>query len=170
MRGTGDMIRKTIATAVAATMAITAVQAQQVGPFAPVTTQVDARATIGITVPLGGRRGDIASRPRAELRLEQGSEALPIRSRTTLRAVGIRGGDSIAPTPGALAVTLSGNPRWIAGGRVLGADQDETPEDDDGIDTLEGVGIGVGVILGLGAAAVGILVLSLECDADEECN
>ena len=164
------MIARTMAIVAAGALAVVPVEAQQVGPFAPASAQLDARATIGITVPLGGRRGDIASRPRAELRLGQGTEALPIRNRSTLRAIGISGGDSVAPAPGALAVTLGGDPRWIAGGRVLGADQDETPEDDDGIDTLEGIGIGVGVILGLGAAAVGILVLSLECDADEECN
>jgi hypothetical protein len=164
------MIGRMTAAIAAGAMAVAPVQAQQIGPFAPTSGQLDARATIGITVPLGGRRGDIANRPRAELRIGQGAEALPVQGRATLRAVGIRGGDSIAQAPGALAVTLGGEPRWMAGGRVLGADQDETPEDDDGIDTLEGIGIGVGVLLGLGAAAVGILLLSLECDADEECN
>ena len=164
------MIGRMIAAMAAAAMAVAPLQAQQVGPFTQGTTQADARATIGITLPLGGRRGDIASRPRAELRIGQGAGALPIHGRATLRAVGIRGGDSFAPTPGALAVTLGGDSRWIAGGRVLGADQDETPEDDDGIDTAEGIGIGVGVVLVLSAAAVGALVLAMQCDDDEECN
>lgn len=154
----------------ASVMALSPVQAQQIGPFTQGSTTFDARATIGITVPLGGRGDEIASRPRVELRLGQATQVQPAQGRATLRVAGIRSDDSFGPVPGALAVTLGSDPRWMAGGRVLNADQDETPEDDDGIDTLEGIGIGIGVVLGLGAAAVGALLLSLECDADEECS
>lgn len=164
------MIRKTMAMAAVAMMIAAPVQAQTIGPFTQTSAQVDARATIGITVPLGGRRGDIASRPRAELRFGQGAEPIRLSDRATLRAGGILRSDSATPSPGALAVTLGSNPRWIAGGRVLGADQDETPGDDDGIDTLEGIGIGVGVLLVLTVAAATTLVISLDCDEDEECS
>lgn len=164
------MIRNIFAT-VAATMMIAApVQAQSIGPLTPNGDRPDARATIGITVPLGGRRGDVDSRPRAELRLGPGVDAPYRADRGTLRAIGIRSGDSVAPRPGALAITLGGNPRWMVGGHVLGADQDETPEDDGGIDTLEGIGIGVGVLLVLTIAAAATLTFQLDCDPNEECS
>ena len=161
--------RMTVAMATAA-MVVAPVQAQQIGPYTQPSAGLDARATIGITVPLGGRRGDIASRPRAELRLGQGAGVLPPQSRATLRAVGIQGGDDMAPVPGAFAVTLGDDPRWMAGGRVLGADQDETPRDEDRIDTLEGIGIGVGVLLIATVAIAATLVISFDCGYEEECN
>jgi hypothetical protein len=164
------MIGRTTAVLAAAMMVSAPVQAQSIGPFAQGQAPLDARATIGVTVPLGGRHGDISSRPRAELRLGQSAASLPISDRATLRAVGIRGSDSLTPAPGALAVTLGSDPRWIAGGRVLGADQDETPEDDDGIDTLEGIGIGVGVVAALAAVGLVVLMNIADCDYDEECS
>lgn len=163
-------MRRSLALMIAASLVATPVQSQQIGPFAATAHQPDARATVGITIPLGGRRGDVASEPRAELRIGPSAGRVGEIARPGLRAIGLRGSETLPPAPGALAVTLSSQPRWMAGGRVLNADQDETPEDDDGIDTLEGIGIGVGVVLGLGAAAIGVLLLSLECDADEECN
>ena len=160
------MIGKSAAV-MAATMMIGApLNAQSIGPFAQDASRLDARATIGITVPLGGRRDDIASRPRAELRLGQGGTPSILTERIALPASGIAYNDTLAPVPGALAVTLGGDPRWMAGGRILGADQDETPEDDDGIDTLEGIGIGVGVVLVLAAAAAATLAIQLDCDRD----
>jgi hypothetical protein len=164
-------MRRFIAATIAAALVTAPVGAQQIGPFAD-TQRGDVRATVGITLPLGARNGDAASRARAELRLEPGraggaAPPGPISTRRNLNGVV---SSAHSPAPPTLALTLGSSPRWMAGGRVLGADQDETPEDDDGIDTLEGIGIGVGVVLGLGAAAVGVLLLSLECDADEECS
>ena len=164
------MFRNMFAIAAATMMVVAPLQAQSIGPFAPNGDRPDARATIGITVPLGGRRGDVDNRPRAELRLGQGVESPYRADRGTLRAIGIRSGDSVAPRPGALAVTLGSNPRWMVGGRVLGADQDETPGDDGGIDTLEGIGIGVGVLLVLTIAAATTLTFELDCDPNEECS
>ena len=57
----------------------------------------------------------------------------------------------------------------FSGGRPLGADQDETPEDDDGIDTLEGIGIGLGVVLAVGAAAVAYALVQIG-DCDRDCS
>ena len=149
----------------------TATAAATIGPFAGNVAQPGVSATVGIVVPLGGRRGLAERRPRAELRLGGAAPVSPpLAPIPSLRAIDVRRADSVAPAPATLALRFGENTRWYAGGRPLGANQDETPEDDDGIDTLEGIGIGVGVLLGLGAAAVGILVLSLECDADEECN
>ena len=160
------MFGKSAAIMAAAMMIGAPLQAQSIGPFGHGGARLDARATIGITVPLGGRRDDIASRPRAELRLGQGAAPSVLADRVTWRASGIAGSQSLAPVPSALALTLGGDPRWMAGGRVLGADQDETPEDDEGIDTLEGIGIGVGVVLVLAAAAAATLAIQLDCDRD----
>ncbi len=164
------MIRNILATAAATAMVAAPVRAQSIDPFAPSGYRPDARATVGIIVPLGGRRGDVASRPRAELRLGPDVDPVSLSDRRTLRAIGIRSGDTVAPRPGAVAVTLGGNPRWMLAGHILGADQDESPEDDDGIDTLEGIGIGVGVLLVLTVAAATTLVISLDCGDEEECN
>lgn len=148
------------------------VQAQQIGQYGTSPGQLDARATIGITVPLGGRRGDITSRPRAELRLGQPVGTSPLQPRETLSAVGLRGTDSLPQAPSALAVTFGGRPIWTAAGRVLNAAPDETPEDDDGIDTGEGIGIGVGVAL-LIAVAIAIpsfLALQDSCPSGRDCS
>lgn len=168
--GTADM-RGKLGFFITGSLIAMPVQAQQIGPFASTAHRPDARATIGITIPLGGRRGDVASEPRAELRIGPAAGSADAAVRPALRAIGLRGSETSPPAPGALAVTLGSEPRWMAGGRLLNADQDETPEDDDGIDTLEGIGIGIGVLaVATGVAFAALILPALDCDRDEECN
>ncbi len=130
-----------------------------IGPFGGVR---DVRAQVGVSLPIGGRRGSAESRPNIHISAGPTEVNGRIDGPLPMRSVGLP--DRSRAAPGRIALTLDAQPRLLINGQMVSIEQRS------GLTTIGTVGVILGGIAVVLVGSYVILINRLDCDGDGECN
>lgn len=130
-----------------------------IGPFGRLR---DIRAQVGVSVPIGGRRGTAESRPNIHVSAGPTEFNQRLDGPLPLRSVGRIG--RVRAVPSRIALTLDARPQFLVNGRTVAADERS------GLSTLGTVGVVIGGIAALGLVSYVVLLNRLDCDPGDECS